>query len=141
MDFRVEHEIQVIRKVIKHVHGPCLLCDREIEYEGRVTKLGMQWLRRQFEPDARSRNVKAVRLGIPPKARSMGLLESLLCSVCQAGLPVIRQGTAVERRKELQRRAELSARYHAAVEAQREREVTNTSYSAILAWLESKGLG
>ena len=132
MDFRVEHEIKVIRKVIKHVHGPCLICDREIEYENRVTKLGMQWLRKQFEPDVRNRNVRAVRLGIPPKARSMALLESLLCGVCQAGLSEIRQGTAAERQKELQRRAELSARYHAAVEAEREREGHGWSQEADL---------
>lgn len=122
MDFRVEHEIKVIRKVVKHVHGLCMFCDREIEYENRVTKLGMQWLQKQFEPDARSRNVKALRLGIPPKGRSMALLESLLCAVCQARLPVMRQETAAEREKELRRRMEMSARYHAAVEAERERE-------------------
>jgi hypothetical protein len=122
MDFRVEHEIKVIRKVVKHVHGPCLFCDCEIEYENRVTKLGMQWLQKQFEPDARSRNVKALRLGIPPKARSMALLESLLCDTCQGRLPVIRQETAAEREQELRKRAEMSARYHAAVEADRERE-------------------
>ena len=122
MDFRVEHEIKVIRKVVKHVHGPCLFCGREIEYENHVTKLGMQWLQKQFEPDARSRNVKALRLGIPPKARSMALLESLLCGICQATLPGIRQETAAERQKELRRRAEMSARYHAAAEGERERE-------------------
>lgn len=122
MDFRVEHEIKVIRKVVKHVHGPCLFCDREIEYENRVTKLGMQWLQKQFEPDPRTRNVKALRLGIPPKGRSMALLESLLCCMCQATLPGLRQETATERQKELRRRAEMSARYHAAVEAERERE-------------------
>jgi len=122
MDFRVEHEIKVIRKVVKHVHGPCLFCDREIEYENQVTKLGMQWLQKQFESDARSRNAKALRLGIPPKARSMALLESLLCDTCQGRLPVIRQETAAEREKELRKRAEMSARYHAAVEAERERE-------------------
>jgi hypothetical protein len=122
VDFRVEHEIKVIRKVVKHVRGPCLFCDREIEYENRVTKLGMQWLQKQFESDARSRNVKALRLGIPPKARSMALLESLLCDTCQGRLPVIRQETAAEREKELRKRAEMSARYHAAVEADRERE-------------------
>ena len=44
MDFRVEHEIRVIRKVVKHVHGPCLMCEREIEYGGRVPRLGMIWL-------------------------------------------------------------------------------------------------
>jgi hypothetical protein len=130
MDFRVEHEIKVIRKVVKHVHGPCLICDREIEYENRVTKLGMQWLQKQFEPDARSRNVKAVRLGVPPKARSMALLESLLCAVCQARLPVMRQETAAEREKELRRRAEMSARYDAAVEAEREREGSGWSQEA-----------
>lgn len=122
MDFRVEHEIKVIRKVGTHVHGPCLFCDREIEYENRVTKLGIQWLQKQFESDARSRNVKALRLGIPPKARSMALLESLLCDTCQGRLPVIRQETAAEREKELRKRAEMSARYHAAAEAERERE-------------------
>lgn len=122
MEFRVEHEIKVIRKVVKHVRGPCLFCDHEIEYGIRVTKLGMQWLRKQFEPAARSRNAKAVRLGIPPKARSMALLESLLCATCQAGLPAVRQETAAEREKELRKRAEMSARYHAAVEAERERE-------------------
>ncbi len=130
MDFRVEHEIKVIRKVVKHVHGPCLICDREIEYENRVTKLGMQWLRKQFEPDARSRIVKAVRLGISPKARSMALLESLLCDTCQGRLPVIRQDTAAEREKELRKRAEMSARYHAAVEPDRERERHGCSQDA-----------
>jgi hypothetical protein len=102
MDFRVEHEIKVIRKVVKHVHGPCLFCNREIEYEK----------------------------GIPPKARSMALLESLLCGRCQATLPVIRQETAAEREKVLRRRAELSARYRAAVEAEREREGCGWSQEA-----------
>ena len=122
MDFRVEHEIKVIRKVVKHMHGPCLICDREIQYENRVAKLGMQWLQKEFEPDARSRNVKAARLGISPKTRSMALLESHLCDTCEGRLPVIRQETAAGREKELRKRAEMSARYHAAAEAERERE-------------------
>ena len=128
--FRVEHEIKVIREIVKHVRGPCLICDREIEYENRVTKLGMPWLQKQFEPDARSRNVKALQLGIPPKARSMALLESPLCDVCQALLPVIRQQTASAHERELRRRAEMSARCHAAVEAERERERNGSSEAA-----------
>ena|SRR5579862_1462001 len=122
MDFRVEHEIKVIRKVIKHVHGPCLFCGREIEYENRVTRLGMQWLHKQFEPDRRSRNVKALQLGIRPKARAMASLESLLCGMCQATLPRVWQQTVAEREKEMRRRAEMSLRYHSAAESRRERE-------------------
>ena len=49
-------------------------------------------------------------------------LESLLCDTCQGRLPVIGQETAAEREMELRKRAEMSARYHAAVEAERERE-------------------
>jgi hypothetical protein len=30
MDFCVEYEITVIRKGVKHVSGPCLMCDREM---------------------------------------------------------------------------------------------------------------
>jgi hypothetical protein len=113
MDFRVEHEIRVIRKVVKHVHGPCLMCEREIEYGGRVPGLGMTWLRKQFEPELRRRNVRAVRIGVAPKARSLALLEELLCETCQASLPRVRLDASRERDAELRRRAQLSRRYHA----------------------------
>ena len=122
MDFRVEHEIKVIRKVVKHVHGPCLLCDREIEYTERVPRLGMVWLRKQFNPDARRRNIKAVRIGVAPKTKSLASLEALLCDRCHAGLPKLRQDATAERETELYRRAHLSYRYHAEMEAERERE-------------------
>jgi hypothetical protein len=122
MDFRVEHEIKVIRKVVKHVHGPCLTCDRDTEYGERVPRLGMVWLRKQFDPAARQRNVKAVRIGVAPKARSLAALEALLCDGCQAGLPKLRQDASTARETELRRRADLSCRYHAEMEAERERE-------------------
>jgi hypothetical protein len=122
MDFRVEHEIRVIRKVVKHVHGPCLMCDCEMEYGERVPRLGMAWLRKQFDPDARRRNVKAVRIGVAPKAKSLAALEALLCDGCRAGLPKLRQDTSAERETELRRRADLSYRYHSEMEAERDRE-------------------
>ncbi|MCL4393968.1 MAG: hypothetical protein M1482_04030 [Chloroflexi bacterium] len=122
MDFRVEHEIRVIRKVVKHVHGPCLICDGDTEYGERVPRLGMGWLRKQFEPDSRRRNTRAVRIGVAPKNKSLPLLEALLCETCQAGLPTLRQDASGEREAELQRRAQLSQRYHIEVEAERERE-------------------
>ena len=122
MNFRVEHEIKVIRKVVKHVHGPCLMCDCETEYGERVPRLGMVWLRKQFDPDARRRNMKAIRIGVAPKARSLAPLEALLCDGCQAGLPKLRQDATAERETELGRRAQLSYRYHAEMEAERERE-------------------
>jgi len=124
MDFRVEHEIRVIRKVVKHVHGPCLMCDREIEYGNRIPRLGNVWLPKQFEPDARRRNVRAVRIGVAPKGRSLAVLEALICEVCQAGLPKVRQDASAERDAELRWRAQLSYRYHARqeMEAERERE-------------------
>jgi hypothetical protein len=121
MDFRVEHEIRVIRKVVNHVHGPCLVCDCEAEYGDRIPRLGMVWLRKQFEPDARRRNVRAVRIGVAPKGKSLALLEALICEVCQAGLPKVRKDASAERDAELWRRAQLSYRYHAEMEAERER--------------------
>jgi hypothetical protein len=42
MDFRVEHEIRVIRKVVKHVHGPCLMCEQELEYGARIPRLSVR---------------------------------------------------------------------------------------------------
>lgn len=65
MDFRVEEEIRVIQQVVKHFFGPCLMCDRETEYGNIIPRLGVDWLWKQFEPDARERNLKAVRH--PPK--------------------------------------------------------------------------
>ena len=56
MDFRVEDEIVIVTKVVKHVHGPCLMCDRETEYGKRIPLLGMVWLRKQFEPDTRQQS-------------------------------------------------------------------------------------
>jgi|ERR1039457_3525664 hypothetical protein len=124
MEFRVEEEIRVIQQVVKHVHGPCLMCDRETEYGNRIPRLGMEWLGKQFEPDARVRNVRAVRIGVAPKAKSLAMLEALLCEVCHAGLLKVRWAAAAERDSVLQRRAELSNRYHAAMDARQEREVT-----------------
>lgn len=122
MAFFVVPEIRVIRKVVKHVHGSCLMCDRETEYGERIPRLGMNWLRKQFEPDARRRNVRAIRIGLAPKAKSLAPLEALLCDVCQAGLPKLRQLASAERDAEQQRRAQLSDRYHAKMEAERGRE-------------------
>lgn len=82
----------------------------------------MAWLRKQFEPEMRRRNVRAVRIGVAPKARSLPLLEALLCGTCQAKLASLRQEASGEREKELRRRAEMSARYHAEMEAERQRE-------------------
>jgi len=121
MDFRVVHEIRVIRKVVKHVHGPCLMCQREIEYGSRIPQLGMTWLRKQFEPDVYRRNVKAVRIGVAPKARSLPLLEELLCETCEASLPRVRLDASSERDAELRRRAQLSLRYHAKSEVEQTR--------------------
>jgi len=106
MDFRVEDEIRVIQKVVKHVHGPCLMCNRETEYGNRIPRLGMVWLRKQFEPDARLRNMRAVRIGVAPKTRSLAVLEALICKACRAGategtvgcLPRARCGIATESR-------------------------------------------
>jgi predicted HD phosphohydrolase len=78
MGFREVLEIRVIRKVVKHVYGPCLMCDRETEYCDRIPRLGKVWLAKQFEPDARRRNVRAVRIGVAPKARSLAPLEALI---------------------------------------------------------------
>ena len=83
MDFRVEEEIRVIRNVVKRVHGPCLMCDRETEYGNRIPRLGMEWLLKQFEASARRRNVRAVRIGVAPKDRSRAVLEALICEVCR----------------------------------------------------------
>jgi hypothetical protein len=49
MDFRVVHEIRVIRKVVKHVHGPCLLCQREIEYGSRIPHSAVPGLNSSWE--------------------------------------------------------------------------------------------
>ena len=111
MDFRVEDEI--IQKVVKHVYGPCLMCDRETEYGKRIPPLGMVWLRKQFEPDTRQRYVRAVRIGVAPKSRSLALLEALLCADCSAGLLKVRWSATGEREAELRQRAERSYRYHA----------------------------
>jgi hypothetical protein len=112
MEFRVEHEIKVVRTVVKHVHGPCLMCGRETEYGKRIPPLGMAWLRKQFEPDTHRRDVRAVRIGIPPKGRSLQILEALLCADCLARLPNVRRKSSNERDAELQRRAALSHYYH-----------------------------
>ena len=71
MDFRVEHEIKVVRTVLKRVHGPCLMCTRETEYGKRIPPLRLAWLRRQFEPDTLRRDVRAVRIGVAPKAGAL----------------------------------------------------------------------
>ena len=116
MDFRVEEEIKVIRKVIKHVYGPCLMCDRETKYGNRIPRLGIEWLRKEFEPTARKRNFKAVQIGVAPKARSLAMLEELVCDSCRAGLLKVRWAASDERGAVLQRRAKRSARYHASVD-------------------------
>jgi hypothetical protein len=69
LDFRVEHEIKVVRTVLKRVHGPCLICTRVTEYGKRIPPLDMVWLRKQFEPDTLRRDVRAVRIGVAPKGR------------------------------------------------------------------------
>lgn len=124
MDFRVEEEIRVIQQVVKHFFGPCLMCDRETEYGNKIPRLGMNWLRKQFEPVARLRNVKAVRIGVAPKARSLAVLEALICKDCQAGLLKVRWAAASERDVALQRRVQLRNRSLAAMDAQQEREGT-----------------
>ena len=124
MDFRVEEELRVIQRVVKHFFGPCLMCDRETEYGNRIPRLGMDWLRKQFEPDARVRNLKAVRIGVAPKTRSLAVLEALICKDCHTGLLKVRWAAAAERDAVLQRRAQRSNRYHAAIDAQQEREGT-----------------
>ena len=106
MHFRVEDEI--IQKVVKHVYGPGLLCDRETKDGKRIPRLGMVWLRKQFEPDTRQRYVRAVRIGVPNKGRSLALLEALLCAECSTGLLKVRWDASSERDAELRRRAELS---------------------------------
>jgi len=117
MDFLVEEEIEVIRRVIKHVDGPCLICDRETKYLKQIPWLGIEWLRRHFEPTARQRNVNAVRIGVAPYGRSMAVLEALLCDVCGAELIKVRWAASEERGAVLQRRAKRIARYQAAVAA------------------------
>jgi hypothetical protein len=113
MDFREEYEMRLTRKVLKHVHGPCMLCERKIEYGDRISRLGKVWAEKQFEPDVRRRNVRAVRIGVAPKARSLALLEELLCEICKAELPKLRLDASAERDTELRSRAESSRRYHA----------------------------
>ena len=110
MDFHIDEEIVVIRKVIQHVHGPCLMCDRETEYDKRIPRLGMTWLRKQFEPAQRKPNATAVRIGVAPHTKSLGPLEALLCETCRAGLLAMRWAASDERTTALQRRAQASAR-------------------------------
>jgi hypothetical protein len=76
-------------------------------------------LRKQFDPDVRRRNLRAVRIGVAPKARSLALLEELLCETCEASLPSVRLDASRERDAELRRRAQLSHRYHAKTEVER----------------------
>lgn len=90
MDFRVEEEIRVIQQVVKHFFGPCLMCDRETGYGNIIPRLGVDWLRKQFEPDARERNLKAVRH--PPKTsvshkNSMALHAQPACQRCASNRP------------------------------------------------------
>ena|SRR5437867_1879713 len=122
MDFRAEYEIRVIRKGVKHMSGPCLMCDREIHYSNQISYLGIGWLRKQFTPLARKRAIRALRIDVPPKNRSLRTLEALICPVCMARLPKLRQDASAERDAELRRRAQLSALYHAKMEAERERQ-------------------
>ena len=122
MDFRIDEEIIIIRKVIKHAHGPCLMCDRETEYGQRVSQLGMVWLQKQFEPAARTRNATAVRIGVAPHTKSLAPLEALLCETCRAGLLSLRWAASDERTLALQRRAERSARQSARTTAELYRE-------------------
>lgn len=119
MGFRVEHEIRVIRKVVKHFYGPCLICDSQTKYRNRSQGFKIAWLRRQFEPDARKRSIRAVRLGIAPKDRSLASLEALLCESCRVELPKIRRDAVHERDAELRRRAHLRDLYYRRTEADR----------------------
>jgi len=119
MDFRVDHEIRVIRKVVKHIYGPCLICGNQTKYQNRIQPLKIAWLRKQFEPDVRQRSSRAVRLGIAPKDRSLASLEALLCESFQIELPKIRQDAGNEREAELRRRAHLRDLYHRRTEADR----------------------
>lgn len=124
MDFRVEHEIKVVRTVLKRVHGPCLMCTRETEYGKRIPRLGMLWLRKQVEPDTHRRVVRAVRIGVAPKGRGLAILEALLCADCLTGLPEVRRNSSSERDAELQRRAALSLHYHTKVGVELKRAAT-----------------
>jgi hypothetical protein len=62
--------------------------------------------------------VKAIRIGVAPEARSLPLLEELLC---EASLPRVRLDASSERDAELRRRAQLSLRYHAKSEVEQTR--------------------
>lgn len=117
MNFRVVPEIEVSRKVVKHVYGRCLLCDRETEYGAWAGQLGIVWLRKQFDPKEHGRNQTAVRIGVARKDKSLGPLESLLCPNCQAGLPKLREEHSAEREAALRMRALRSERYDARMKA------------------------
>ena len=94
------------------------MCTRETEYGKRIPPLGMVWVRKQFEADTLRRDVRAVRIGVAPKGRSLALLEALLCAECLAELPEVRQNSSSERDAELQRRAAPSHHYRAKVGAE-----------------------
>lgn len=111
MEFREELEMQVIRKIVTHAYGPCLMCDGETKYGPRVARFGKAWVQKHFLPKARKRYLQSVRTAVPLKDRSVAMLEELLCATCQAGLYRMRQESAAERNALLRRRQFLRERW------------------------------
>ena len=86
----------------------------EAERVDRTDEVGAGRLK--FQPTARQRNVKAVRIGVAPKARALRCWNRFSAHVCRADLLKVRWAASDERGAVLRRRAKQSARYHAAMD-------------------------
>ncbi len=113
MEFRIEEETVTIVKMVRHFHGPCILCDRETRYGNRLPRLGLEWLQRQFGKTLRERNQRSIRIGVVPNDKSLTMLEQLLCAECNSGLLKLRWASTDERNAALGRKKKQSNRYHA----------------------------
>jgi hypothetical protein len=116
MQFRAMSEIVIVRKVVKHLWGPCLLCNQEAEYSRLVARRGEDFVRKHLAESCRPYRVKQLCTGLGGKKAGIEILEGLICEECRTKLPELRRGAAVEREDELRRRKEATRRYYADLE-------------------------